>query len=167
MSAVISGCGKYRYWLERKDATLTLDFPARTTVPAVVWALANPSTADAEIDDPTVRKARGFTERLGYERFIFVNCFAYRSTKPSGLLGVADPVGPDNHKWVALAVASAPLVIAAWGNAIHPKLRHHVKPFLETLRAAGPVHCLGYTADRSPRHPLMLPYSTPLELCEP
>lgn len=155
MGAVISECGTYRYWLDRgpEDA------------PYVAWVLANPSTADAELDDPTVRKARGFTERWGYKRFVFVNCFAGRSTDPKGLLKLRDPVGPENLDYIMRAVETASLVVVAWGNAIVKPLRRHI-PLVRSV-IHDDARCLGYTADRSPRHPLMLAYSTPLEIYAP
>lgn len=158
MSAVLSDCGTYRYWLER----------GKTDAPYVAWVLANPSTADAENDDPTVRKARGFTTQWGYERFVFVNVFAGRSTKPKGLLAMTDPHGPENEKYQREAVSGAALVVLAWGNAIVKILR----PWADLTRSrverwhASPM-CLGYTADRQPRHPLMLAYKTPLEVYVP
>lgn len=160
MSAVISECGKYRYWLERG----LLD------APYVAWVLANPSTADAELDDPTVRKARGFTERWGYSRFVFVNVFAYRSTDPKGLRGVSDPVGPENYDYIHKAVIGADKVVLAWGNAITRTLRRHsywIFHRVNMIRPNNTAKCLGYTRDRQPRHPLMLPYSTPLEEYRP
>lgn len=158
--AVISPCGLYRYWLERGPKSS----------PFVAWVLANPSTADASMDDPTVRKARGFTQRWGFERFVFVNVFAYRSTDPKGLIGVKDPVGPENERHIREAVTRAEMVVVAWGNAIVKAKRpqavwtceHVIKP--ATVK---PIMCLGYTADRSPRHPLMLGYNTPLEEYRP
>ncbi len=157
MSAVLSDCGTYRYWLERGDPN----------APYVAWVLANPSTADATQDDPTVRKARGFTERWGYKRFVFVNCFAGRSTKPKGLLAMNDPVGPENYMAVGKALEGAGKIVVAWGNAIIPALRPKIQP-IRHLLAVWQTHghiaqCLGYTADRQPRHPLMLAYTTPLE----
>ena len=157
MSAVISDCGKYRYWLERGPAG----------APYVAWVLANPSTADATLDDPTVRKARGFTERWGYKRFVFVNLFAYRSTDPKGLTKVSDPIGPENGTHIARALAGADKIVFAWGNAIAPSLRNRARVSATFLRELKPGMCLGYTKDRQPRHPLMLAYSTPLEIYKP
>lgn len=160
MSAVISPCGIYRYWLERGPID----------APYVAWVLANPSTADAEQDDPTVRKARGFTERWGYRRFVFVNLFAARSTDPKGLLSIKDPEGPWNTKAIADAIEGAEFVVFAWGNAIAKQLRKRAEAIALSLTCAGysqPIKCLGYTADRQPRHPLMLAYTTPLETYQP
>jgi hypothetical protein len=154
-AAIISGCGTYRYWLERGEPN----------APYVAWVLANPSTADATQDDPTVRKARGFTERWGYKRFVFVNVFAGRSTDPRGLLKLNDPMGPKNIDYVMHAVELASLVVLAWGNAIVKPLRRHI-PFVRSV-IHDDAKCLGYTADRQPRHPLMLAYSTPLEPYQP
>ena len=160
MSAVISDCGLYRYWLERGPAG----------APYVAWVLANPSTADAELDDPTVRKARGFTQRWGYERFVFVNLFAFRSTDPKGLLKAHNPWGPENDDHIRRAIETAEFVVLAWGNAVVKPLRERcrvVSKYVLEERAPDRVMCLGYTADRSPRHPLMLAYSTPLEEYRP
>lgn len=159
-NAVISPCGLYRYWLERGPAG----------APYVAWVLANPSTADASLDDPTVRKARGFTQRWGYQRFVFVNLFAYRSTDPRGLLKAKNPWGPQNDDYIRHAVMAADFVVLAWGNAVVKPLRERcrvVSKFVQRERAADKIKCLGYTADRQPRHPLMLAYDTPLEVYRP
>lgn len=159
-SAVLSDCGTYRYWLERGDPG----------APYIAWLLANPSTADATLDDPTVRKARGFTERWGYKRFVFVNLFAARSTDPKGLLKIGSPIGPENEAYIMKALTGAEFVVLAWGNAIVKKLRpkaEFVQRHMRDYIAPEKTMCLGYTADRSPRHPLMLAYSTPLEIYDP
>ena len=160
MSAIISDCGMYRYRLDRGEPD----------TPYVCWILANPSTADASLDDPTVRKARGFTERWGYKRFVFVNVFAGRSTKPKGLLAMSNPVGPENSGHIIKAIANAEFCVLAWGNAIVPSLRHFAARTSLIVRANRDdefIKCLGYTKDRQPRHPLMLAYSTPLEIYAP
>lgn len=155
-SAVLSACGMYRYWLERGEPK----------APYVAWVLANPSTADAEIDDPTVRKGRGFSTRWNYKRFVFVNVLAYRATNPGSLrrLG-SQAVGPLNENYLREVAEHADMVVVAWGNAIISEHRHRARMALTLLRSLHrkPIMCLGYTADRQPRHPLMLAYATQLE----
>jgi len=67
-SAVISDDGKYRYRLDRD-----LGRDGKTAA----FIMVNPSTADAEVDDATIRKLIGFSQRLGFGRFIVGNKFAY------------------------------------------------------------------------------------------
>ena len=68
MSAVISDCGKYRYVLERDKGSNPL-----------VFLMLNPSTADASLDDPTIRRCRRFSEDNGYTGIVVVNLYAYRA----------------------------------------------------------------------------------------
>lgn len=155
MTAVLSDDGLYRYWLERGDSK----------APYVAWLLANPSTADAELDDPSVRKGRGFSERWGYKRFVFVNPQAYRATEPKALRGVNDPVGPMNEHYIREVAEYASMIVVAWGGAIIKENRHYAHSAVRIIQSlhTKPVMCLGYTKDRQPRHPLMLAYTTPLE----
>jgi len=169
-SAVVSGCGRYRYLLER-----VLEYGTEESTP-VVWVLCNPSTADGREDDPTVRKCAGFTANLGYKRFIIINAFAYRATKPRDLLKpeAFDPIGPDNWKWIAHALTDPETglkllgakVIVGWGQAVPRQLRPQLGSFVVRLREIHnrPIYCYGLTDQWMPRHPLMLSYATPLEL---
>jgi hypothetical protein len=70
--AVFSADGRYRY-------RLTRDLGGKTTV---TFIMLNPSTADANLDDPTIRRCKGFAKDWGYGRLIIVNLFAFRATDP-------------------------------------------------------------------------------------
>ena len=71
--------GKYRYQLSRIwDETKPLFF----------WLMHNPSTADGEKDDPTIRRLISFTQRNGGGGFYVGNLMPYRATKPKDLKGV-------------------------------------------------------------------------------
>ena len=137
---------RYRYLLTRGPAD------AREHV---VFVLLNPSTADQEHDDPTIRRATGFAHRLGFERLSIVNLFALRATDPRRLYRARDPVGPLNDDAIRAAVAGATMVIAAWGN--HGALRGRAEQVLAMLPR---IHHFGLTALGQPRHPLYVPYST-------
>ena len=145
-SAVIDSTEKYRYLLTRIwDEDL----------PLAVFIMLNPSTADAEHDDPTIRRCIGFAKDWGYGGIKVVNVFAYRATNPKELLNVIDPIGPDNYKYIKNAVANAGIVVAAWG-ATYLKNRQAYKDAINTIRNAGidKIYCLGTTNSGHPRHPL-------------
>ncbi|MGF6870951.1 DUF1643 domain-containing protein [Paraburkholderia sp. MM5477-R1] len=90
MSAIISECGGYRYILTRAADSMC---PMKT---AAVFVMLNPSTADEEQDDPTIRRCRGFARLWDCNGISVANLYALRSTDPAGLWVHPDPVGPDN-----------------------------------------------------------------------
>lgn len=156
MSAIFSPCGNYRYRLERSG-------PGRG---ATAIVMVNPSTADAETDDATIRKLRGFGERHGWGRLIVGNLFAWRATDVRELGRVGDPVGPDNDRHLAEIFADADRAVLAWGPlAKQPRFhRGRWREVLEMCRAkhrkplaiGEPARC------GQPKHPLMLGYGSPV-----
>jgi hypothetical protein len=157
MSAVLSKCNKYRYKLYR-EVDILKGF-------TIAYFGINPSTADATVDDATVRKWRGFTERNHGNRFIVGNVFAYRATDVSELSKISDPIGVDNPKYLAEIIHEADILVPCWGSRkkIHKNLRSELDDFMDLLKQSGkPLFCLGKTASGDPKHPLMLGYSTQL-----
>lgn len=155
-SAIISDCGLYRYRLERHGLAGS---------GAVAWIMVNPSTADADQDDATIRKVIGFTNRLGGGWAVVGNKFAYRATDISALKTVRDARGPENNAHLERIMGDAPTVIVAWGPLA--KLPKHLRNRWRTIcdvadRAGVRLMCLGTAQDGHPRHPLMLAYDTPL-----
>lgn len=156
MAAIISPCGKYRYRLERRG-------PGTGTTAII---MVNPSTADAELDDATIRKLRGFGERNKWGRLIVGNLFAYRATDVRDLGKVDDPVGPLNDAHLTDIMLAADRVIFAWGPiSKQPRYwRHRWRRVSELAKLArsAPL-CIGEPAKCGhPKHPLMLPYDSPL-----
>jgi hypothetical protein len=160
-SAVISECGLYRYRLER-DCGLPFDGSK-----VFAYFGINPSTADAMLDDATVRKWRGFTLRNGGHRFIVGNVFPYRATDVQELATCADPIGDfltysSHTKQIA---EDADILVPCWGNSskVPKELRSRFDRFIAALRTTGkPIMTFGFTASGDPKHPLMLGYDTQL-----
>lgn len=155
-SAIISPCGRYRYRLERDGSGLD-----KTAV-----IMVNPSTADAEQDDATIRKLKGFGARNGWGRIIVGNLFAYRATDVRELVTADDPVGPDNDEHLRQIIRAVPRVIFAWGPTA--KLPRHLRErWREVYELARRLQHTPYSigkpaADGQPCHPLMLAYDTPI-----
>lgn len=161
MSAIISECGLYRYEL-RRDRLCQVMVPG-----AVVWVMCNPSTADAQKDDPTIRKCKGFSRTWGYGRLLVVNVYALRSSDPMELLRHPRPMGDDNpvHLLRAFREAKDGILVFGWGDALPKPLRSDARDRLSSFAKNEGVTpmCLGRTKNGQPRHPLMLPYTCPLE----
>jgi hypothetical protein len=144
---------KYRYWLVRIwDDSLPI---------MANWG-SNPSTADERENDPTIRKDMGFGERTGHGGLLKMNVGAFRATKPRDWYNAADPFGPENtiqdmHTYCEMFEAKT--FLAAWGRCIG---RFAARGDL-IAQEFPEMQCLGRTADGTPRHTLMLPYSTQLE----
>lgn len=158
-TATISACGLYRYELTRvwNDG-----------MPPVVFCMLNPSTADGERDDPTIRKCVGFAKQWGNGGIVVVNLFAFRATDPTLLTTYKDPIGPENDKSIIAAVRDR-TVVCGWGASVPRTSWEYVRcQPAEVVRLlklnAARVCCLGWTARGYPRHPLYVKYRT--ELCD-
>lgn len=146
--ALISDCGLYRYTLSRVWAP---------KLPQVLFIGLNPSTADAMIDDPTVRRFIGFSRAWHCGGFTLGNLFAFRATRPRDIMAAPDPVGPSNDDYLVRLHRAAALTVACWGvnGAFQDRDRAVVEllQFHETRR----LHCIATTKDGHPAHPLYLP----------
>lgn len=152
-SAVFSPCRTYRYRLTRSGLA------GRTRPGYVAWIMLNPSTADENVNDKTIRRCIGFTVREGYSALAVVNLYALRSPYPEDLRQHPAPCGPDNDAAIVEVVQGAALAVCAWGaDPMAPPRARAV----EGLLAGVPLRCLGWTKDGEPRHPLYLPSATPM-----
>jgi hypothetical protein len=146
-AAVISACGLYRYTLTRRwDGLGGL----------INWIMLNPSTADASLDDPTIRRCVGFSKGWGYGAMVVTNLFAYRSTDPKAMKAAGDPVGPENDSYVMEWARASARVVLAYGA--HGGHRARDREVIRALDAAGvELFALGTTAAGHPVHPLYQP----------
>lgn len=148
-SADISSDGLYRWRLERRWGEGT----------SACWIMLNPSTADAEKDDPTIRRIIGFSERWGHCAAIVVNLFPFRAANPREVQRWAENTGhwqptwwPENMLAIKAAIGASVLTICAWGAP--GWARYRAKEVLRGLDLRRPLYCLGTNADSSPKHPL-------------
>ncbi|GAB4134715.1 MAG: DUF1643 domain-containing protein [Cyanobacteria bacterium J069] len=143
--AVFDPSGQYRYLLWRGWEAIA---------PRVLFVMLNPSTANAERNDPTIRRCMGFAKAWGYGRLEVVNLFAYCATRPQDLRRADHPVGEAGDRALLDAASRADQIILAWGNG--GRLHGRDRTVLELL-SGYPLHCLGLTKQQQPRHPLYVP----------
>lgn len=170
--ATFSECQTYRYALGRKWAD----------GPAALWVMLNPSTADASVDDATIRRIRGFSECWGFGSLVVANLFAFRTAYPAELATARDKgvdvVGPDNDdalRTLLRGMERSGIVVFAWGNSFGKLgwFKSRIAAVRNVVKTAGAVrgivkeagfvpHCLGVTGSGEPKHPVRLPGNTPL-----
>lgn len=186
--ATISKDGRYRYrlwrewrlwperahwrWMEGEDGKVAVDGAGEPLgrPKVVLFVMLNPSTADGEEDDPTIRRCVDFSRRWGYDRMEVVNLFAFRATDPAQLLTLDDaddPVGPDNVDAFRGLIedrddffgSGVDKVVCAWGaHGAHLGQDETVMGWL----GDAPCFALNVTRDGHPSHPLYQPRSSVL-----
>lgn len=140
-SAALSPDRVYRYSLSRSWG------PG----PAVLFVGLNPSTADEATDDPTIRRCIGFARAWGFDRLHMGNLFAFRATAPAQMLATADPVGPENDRYLVTLANESDLIVAAWGSK-----GTHLGRDLAIRQMLPGLHFLRLTRNGQPGHPLYL-----------
>jgi hypothetical protein len=157
--AILSDCGKYRYLLWRRWDK---------TKPRLIFIMLNPSTADAEVDDATIRVCMGRARRMDLGGIRVLNLFAYRATLPAELGIAADPVGPENDHYIARYLGMRDFdgqpepMIAAWGDGGlrngHRRARWREVLSIICGEMGDPLHHIGLTKAGQPKHPLRVSY---------
>ncbi len=146
--AIFSDDLRYRYELGRCWSP---------NLPTMLVCGLNPSTADETANDPTIRRCIAFAVRERCGSLLMVNAFALRSTDPHALLGLLDPVGPDNDGAIADARVRSSIHVAAWGKP-DKRLRWRLGHLTQL-----PWQAFKITDDGLfPRHPLYLRADVPL-----
>ncbi len=149
--AVIIGNYRYLLWREWDSDSKTVSF-----------IMLNPSRADASINDPTITRCINFANSWGYGRLEVVNLFAYRTSQPSLLKQVAEPIGKDNDSYILKTAHNSDQVILAWGN--HGAWQKQDLYVLQLLKNHTHLYCFGVTKKGCPRHPLYLPSTSKPEI---
>ena len=143
--SVFDVSGRYRYALWRTWSAYN---------PRIAFILLNPSTADEERNDPTIRRCIGFARAWKFGSVEVVNLFAHRATDARELLKMDDPVGDENDLLLIHAVERCSTVVVGWGT--RGTLLGRDSQVLSLLAGRKDVFCLGITKDGQPRHPLYM-----------
>ena len=164
--ASISLCGKYRFslWREWRGVAARANWRwygdkdgngAELGDPlSCVFVMLNPSTADADQDDPTIRRCVSFAKALKFDRVEVVNLYAYRATDPKDLFGAGDAMHHHkNQEYVERAARDSGIIICAWGAHGEEFQAETVRGWMHTKKH----FALGFTKGGQPRHPLYLP----------
>lgn len=149
-TAWISSCGRYRHALGRHWER-PLGF--------VLFVGLNPSTADGDKDDPTIRRCVRFARDWGYGGIEMCNLFDWRATDPKNLPRKPFAVSEKNDPTLACRAVQAKVVVAAWGNVPWAATRIeevYRRCFTEEQR----WHCLKLTKGGFPWHPLYVAAAT-------
>ena len=123
--------------------------------------MLNPSRADHQQDDPTLRRCINLAQSWQCGSLTVVNLFAYCTASPQVLKTVSNPIGEGNDTHILQACDSVECIALAWGNWGDLYDRgHQVLTLLENYRDR--LYCLGKNLSGSPRHPLYIPRDTKL-----
>jgi len=145
----------------------------------ILYVMLNPSTADAENDDPTTRKLGRITSSNGYYNYKIRNLFAARATKPADLInwlkdemkpGARKPIADDNRNrngnrvsgpnWTEDLKRAHRIVMAWGGDGAKPSIKARRDEVLKYLteKYSTKLCYMELTASvpQQPRHPLYL-----------
>jgi hypothetical protein len=160
--AIYSPCRRFRY-------VLTRNIGAGDRV--LVGVGANPSTATAFVNDPTIKRGIGFASRWGCGIYVMLNAYGYRATDPDDMWRAADEgldvVGEHNDaaiEFVLEQLRGEDIALAAWGKIARADRVQRLADLV--FMADGYFMCLGTNKDGSPKHPLYLKSETKLERWE-
>jgi len=151
--AVFDRSENYRYTLWRK-----WDDQA----PRILFVMLNPSRANEEINDQTIRTCIGFAMHQKFGSMEVVNLFAYRTSDPRILMRARNPIGKDNDAFILDGCQRSSTIVLAWGNhGRHLERSNYVVSDL-IQQTKQNVVCLGITKEGFPRHPLYVKRTTNL-----
>ena len=113
----------------------------------ILFIMLNPSIANEDIDDPTIKRLISFTREFKYDGFFVANLYTY-ITPYSKTLDTSIGLTKLNLKTIKNLVNKVDEVIYAWGNSI--KEPQELKNLVKNPK------CFGKNLNGTPKHPLYL-----------
>lgn len=115
--------------------------------PSLLYIMFNPSIADDEVDDPTIRRLISFSRTYNYGGFYVANLYTYITPNPK-IIDTSVGIKKNNFKIIKNLTNKVDDVVYAWGNSI-------VEPSELRNLITSPL-CFGKNINGSPKHPLYL-----------
>lgn len=157
--ASFSDCRSYRWTLWRvwgRNQIWNAD-GVRSKPRMITFIGLNPSTADAEKNDPTVSRCISRAKGLGFDGMFMANLFSLRATNPADMKAHRLPVGWLNNKAIIKMCDQSMRVVLCWGN--HGRFMNRSSAVLRLLIEESDHHqlwCLGKNKSGEPKHPLYI-----------
>jgi hypothetical protein len=142
--AQFSEDGKHRFWLLR----------SWEQNPKMLLIIGlNPSTADDEKDDPTIRSCIRLATNNGFGGFVMCNLYSFITSDPEILKeNMQDAVRPETDETLKRMIRNTQRTVCAWGKWSF--IDERVKEVLQLIKEP---HCFRQNNNGSPAHPLYLP----------
>ena len=122
--------------------------------PKALYIMLNPSYADDESDDPTIRRLIFFSKKFKFGGFYVTNLFSQITPYPKEL-NMDNKSKKKNLKIISELIKKSDLIVYAWGNLVSEPIE--LRKLIES-----PL-CFGINKNGTPRHPLYLRSDTKLQ----
>ena len=117
------------------------------SLPLVAFIGLNPSKADGENDDPTIRRVKRFAKDWGYGGVVMLNLFTMITPFPYNL--ILDQDNKLNNQYLKSYGSLCQEVVFAWGNFKEARNRSR-----EVIKMFPDATALHINKNGSPKHPL-------------
>ncbi len=122
--------------------------------PKALYIMLNPSYADDESDDPTIRRLIFFSKKFKLGGFYVTNLFTQITPYPKEL-NMDNNSKKKNLKIISELIKKSDLIVYAWGNLVSEPMQ--LRKLIES-----PL-CFGINKNGTPKHPLYLRSDTKLQ----
>ena len=120
-------------------------------LPKVMFIGLNPSTANEDKNDPTIRRIISLSRNLGFGGVYMLNLFTFVTPHPEELKKCENPLKLADY-YLSEYGNKSNLIVAAWGT--FPEVQDRSKHIMAMFPN---LHCLALNQNGSPRHPLYVP----------
>jgi len=122
--------------------------------PKALYIMLNPSYADDESDDPTIRRLIFFSKKFKFGGFYVTNLFTQITPYPKEL-NMDNNSKKKNLIIISELIKKSDLIVYAWGNLVSEPMQ--LRKLIES-----PL-CFGINKNGTPKHPLYLRSDTKLQ----